>query len=274
LHMSWAFTRGGVSWAAMAICHPTVGLGRLALLARPPFQARHALVDKRGVCGPSGFAAVGGFGGCHRTNSWGSGCQHQMQGTFAPFSNIGGTRHGQRCLSSTPVADGAAGGQERPRKSACKSWSYLAEIVGNQQLAGRGIRTSAGEILKLIDLSASFAASLHCGNPFTTTLAFDHVELTVPILHGDMSVSLTPHSQRHFSFSRQLPSFFFTGKTRDIDGEGAFTLTLPAPDRRLHLDSRVAHVGNSSMVVQVGKTIFFPSPWFSPQLARCWCLSL
>jgi hypothetical protein len=173
----------------------SVGLGRLALPARPNFRAQHALIDKRVVCGSSGFAASGGFGGCHRTNIWGSGCQRQ--GTFAPFSIVGAIRHEHRGLSSTPVVVGAADGQERPRKSACKSWSYLAEIVGNQQLAGRGIRTSAGEILKLIDLSASFAASLHCGNPFTTTLAFDHVELTVPILHGDMSVSQSPHSQKH-----------------------------------------------------------------------------
>lgn len=162
------------------LCKIGHGLGRFALLARPSCQTRHVKrigISASGKCTSS-------------VDYWfpskGSG---QRQGTLAPSLRLGAIRREWRGLSSTPVVSVAAVDDERPQKSACKSWSYLAEIVGNQQLAGRGIRTSAGEILKLIDLSASFAAALHSNNPNTTTLAFDHVELTVPILHGDMSVS-------------------------------------------------------------------------------------
>eukprot|EP00961_Rhodomonas_salina_P099825 1342498-Rhodomonas_salina.2 len=57
----------------------------------------------------------------------------------------------------------------------------------------RGIRLGAGELLKLIDIAAGASAVMHAGSPRTPTLAFDHLDLMVPICHGEL-VDILPRS--------------------------------------------------------------------------------
>ena len=75
---------------------------------------------------------------------------------------------------------------ERPVKDSRESWAYMAEVLGNSGVAGRNYRLQAGEILKVIDLCAASSAMRHAGHPTCPTLAFDRVELLVPMCHGDL----------------------------------------------------------------------------------------
>lgn len=59
----------------------------------------------------------------------------------------------------------------------------MAEIVGEESLEGQ--RMQAGSILDLIDIISGRIAHRHSGTP-VTTLSFDRVDLTYPILHLDL----------------------------------------------------------------------------------------
>jgi len=75
---------------------------------------------------------------------------------------------------------------ERPVKKASESHSYMAEILGQHGLLGKGIRLSAGELLKVIDLCAASSAMKHAGHFRVPTLAVDHLDLLVPVCHGEL----------------------------------------------------------------------------------------
>jgi acyl-CoA thioesterase 11/acyl-coenzyme A thioesterase 9 len=90
----------------------------------------------------------------------------------------------------------------RPPKRMGDSALTLSEIVGEESL--QGTRMQAGAILDLMDMVAGRTAFLHAGGP-TVTLSFDRVDLTEPVLHGDL----------------------------------------------VRLDGRLAHVGRSSMTIEV-----------------------
>ncbi|EKX35773.1 hypothetical protein GUITHDRAFT_118050 [Guillardia theta CCMP2712] len=72
----------------------------------------------------------------------------------------------------------------------------MSEVIGQATLGGRHIRMGAGEILKVMDLCAASAAMKHVQHQRTPTLAFDRLELLVPICHGDLVLtrSLLVHS--------------------------------------------------------------------------------
>jgi hypothetical protein len=76
--------------------------------------------------------------------------------------------------------------KSRAVKDSSESWAYMAEVLGNSGMAGRNYRLQAGEMLKVIDLCAASSAMRHAGHPTCPTLAFDRVELLVPICHGDL----------------------------------------------------------------------------------------
>lgn len=71
----------------------------------------------------------------------------------------------------------------RPLKRMAESRTYLAEIVGDENLQGQ--RMQAGAILDLMDVVAGRAAAAHSGT-HTVTLSFDRVELVHPIIHLDL----------------------------------------------------------------------------------------
>lgn len=71
----------------------------------------------------------------------------------------------------------------RPLKRMADSRTYLAEIVGEENLQGQ--RMHAGAILDLMDVVAGRAAMLHSGTP-VVTLSFDRVDLVHPIIHLDL----------------------------------------------------------------------------------------
>jgi acyl-CoA hydrolase len=71
----------------------------------------------------------------------------------------------------------------RPLKRMADSRTYLAEIVGEEQLQGQ--RMHAGAILDLMDVVAGRAAFGHAGGP-VVTLSFDRVDLVHPIFHLDL----------------------------------------------------------------------------------------
>ncbi len=72
---------------------------------------------------------------------------------------------------------------ERPTKHIHDSHTYLAEIVGEENLAGQ--RMQAGAILDLMDVAAGRAAMMHAGCA-VVTLSFDRVDLVHPIIHLDL----------------------------------------------------------------------------------------
>ena len=74
-------------------------------------------------------------------------------------------------------------GNARPTKTMSESTLFMADIVGDEGLAGQ--RMQAGAILDLIDVLAGRIAVEHARSP-VVTLAFDRVELTYPILHQDL----------------------------------------------------------------------------------------
>jgi len=90
----------------------------------------------------------------------------------------------------------------RPPKRMADSALTMSEIVGEESL--QGTRMQAGAILDLMDMVAGRTAFLHSGSG-TVTLSFDRVDLTEPVLHGDL----------------------------------------------IRLDGRIAHVGHSSMMIEV-----------------------
>lgn len=65
-------------------------------------------------------------------------------------------------------------------KRIADSHTYLAEIVGSENLSGQ--RMQAGSILDLIDVVAGQAAIRHAGSA-AVTLSFDRVDLVHPIVH-------------------------------------------------------------------------------------------
>ena len=71
----------------------------------------------------------------------------------------------------------------RPLKRMADSRTYLAEIVGEENLQGQ--RMHAGAILDLMDVVAGRAAHVHSGTP-VVTLSFDRVDLVHPIIHLDL----------------------------------------------------------------------------------------
>lgn len=71
----------------------------------------------------------------------------------------------------------------RPMRHMSESRTYLAEIVGVENLAGQ--RMQAGAILDLMDVVAGRAAFNHAGTA-VVTLSFDRVDLVHPIIHLDL----------------------------------------------------------------------------------------
>ncbi|HUJ75469.1 MAG TPA: hotdog domain-containing protein, partial [bacterium] len=71
----------------------------------------------------------------------------------------------------------------RLTRSMAESALEMAEIVGEESLAGQ--RMQAGAILDLIDVVAGRVAATHGRSP-CVTLSFDRVDLTQPVLHGDL----------------------------------------------------------------------------------------
>ena len=71
----------------------------------------------------------------------------------------------------------------RPTKPMAESRNFMAEIVGEESLAGQ--RMQAGAILDLMDVLAGRIAVQHAQGP-VVTLSFDRVDLTYPILHQDL----------------------------------------------------------------------------------------
>ncbi len=72
--------------------------------------------------------------------------------------------------------------KKSPKRMA-QSRTYLAEIVGEENLQGQ--RMQAGAILDLMDVVAGRAAALHSGSR-VVTLSFDRVDLVHPIIHLDL----------------------------------------------------------------------------------------
>ena len=131
------------------------------------------------------------------------------------------------------------------------SQSFLAEIVGEDSLAGQ--RMQAGAILDLIDVLAGRIAVAHVQGP-VVTLSFDQVDLTYPILHQDLvrlegqlaavgNSSMVIHVQgfRMDSLSRRfmpIQSCFVTMVAVDENlrpNRNTPTLEITSPeDRKLH----------------------------------------
>ncbi|KAJ1482277.1 hypothetical protein T484DRAFT_1804298 [Baffinella frigidus] len=121
-----------------------------------------------------------------------------------------------------------------------------AEILGQHGLLGKGIRLSAGELLKgvrfsagellkgvrlsvgellkVIDLCAASSAMKHAGHFRVPTLAVDHLDLLVPVCHGELV---------HMD-------------SRVVDVGGSTVMV-----QLVHMDSRVVDVGGSTVMVQV-----------------------
>ena len=82
-----------------------------------------------------------------------------------------------------PAAAAPSADPARPLKRMADSALYLAEIVGEEGL--QGVRMQAGAILDTMDAVAGRVALAHSASP-CVTLSFDRVDLTEPVLHGDL----------------------------------------------------------------------------------------
>ena len=86
-----------------------------------------------------------------------------------------------------------SGTVDRPAKNPLESMTWLSDIVGELNPNDTSRRAPAGEILKMIDISSASTAMAHADAGGTgvagascVTIAFDRVDLLVPILHGDL----------------------------------------------------------------------------------------
>jgi len=64
------------------------------------------------------------------------------------------------------------------------SATWLARVMGSSSLEGK--RVSSGEVLEMIDMVAARAAHRHCGVTNIATVSIDRIDLSVPIVHGDL----------------------------------------------------------------------------------------
>jgi acyl-CoA hydrolase len=86
-------------------------------------------------------------------------------------------------MSDAPSAPPASPATPKPPRPIADSRMTMAEIVGEESL--QGTRMQAGAILDLMDVVAGRTASLHARSA-CVTLSFDRVDLTEPVLHGDL----------------------------------------------------------------------------------------